>query len=355
MTTARRRKVPIRSVGIRRVKSRKSQNAKRFKTFRRKSRNIVMRGGGNNLSLYYESNILPSKCFIIKKEALGRDDLYLFFAADISLEDIQEYVCNAIGLDTTTVTFEPEFNPQKPTNTSFKLNNLFVKLSGWTSYSTIESGYLTRVDNINDKEQHKNVVISTKHKTIMNAASSAPEIKKWQEVFKNLKTHGHVFLFFKDKELGLSSYVAEDECSYIEYRKREAEKNKCSSIIRNMNTNIKNNMYELQRKIGRWPERIEINAKPGNKSIPKEEIVKYIREYLRGFNYDNYDDDVRELKNLFDFIKQMPEYQDSSPFCKEWVETELGFKQYKTIEEIVDQFYPKEIEKTNPDSIDAGV
>lgn len=124
-----------------------------------------------------------------------------------------------------------------------------------------------------------------------------------------------------------------------------------------MNTNIKNNMYEFQRKIGRWPKTIESIAKQ-NTSIPKEETVKYIREHLRGLNYVNYDADVRNLINIYDGIKQMPEYEASSSFCKKWLESaesELGLNDYKSIEKIVDQVYQKEIEKTNPDSIDAGV
>ena len=132
MTTTRRRKAPIRSVAIRRVKP----NAKRKerKTQKRKSRNKVMRGGAGDILLYYEPGVNPPKCVIIKEKLTGRrDNLYLFFVANITLDEVKSYVCKAMGLDEKIVQFEPGFEQKKNDDREskgtlkYKSNDLFIK------------------------------------------------------------------------------------------------------------------------------------------------------------------------------------------------------------------------------------
>ena len=137
MTTTRRRKAPTRSVAIRRVK----QNAKRKerKTQRRKSRNKVMRGGVHeNLNVYVIQKLGKPKCFIIRQKTMTKDTIYLFFDSNLTVDEIKEFVCAAMGLDVDAV-ITPELISHKSTDNKF--NSLFVKLSGTFSYS-LSSGQL---------------------------------------------------------------------------------------------------------------------------------------------------------------------------------------------------------------------
>ena len=137
MPTTRRRKI-ARSLAIRRVK----QNAKRKerKTQKRKSRNIVMKGGVHkDLKLYViQKKLEKPKCIIVRQTSLPRDTIYLFFDAHLDQAEIKEFVCAAMGLDVGAV-----ITPELPFTSSEgeAINDLFIKLSGNLSYS-LSSGKL---------------------------------------------------------------------------------------------------------------------------------------------------------------------------------------------------------------------
>ena len=175
MPTTRRRKIARRSVAVRRVKPRKSRNAKR-KTYRRKSRNIVMKGGVHqNLKVYIiQKKLGKPKCFIIKKARMGfRDDIYLFFDKFLGQAEIKEFVCAAMGAE-STAHIEPALDIKK-SREGEAFNNLFIRLRGFKSYS-IESGLLS-----------SNQTISEGSFTTHTISGTDTKIEKWEEVIKKLE------------------------------------------------------------------------------------------------------------------------------------------------------------------------
>ena len=137
MRTTRRRKI-ARSVAIRRVKP----NAKRKerKTQKRKSRNIVMKGGVHkNLKVYLiQKKPGTPNCIIIRQHSFPKDTIYLFFHSQMTPVEIKEFVCAAMGLDIgTVITPELQFTSSKDK----EFNGLFIQLSGNYSY-TLSSGQL---------------------------------------------------------------------------------------------------------------------------------------------------------------------------------------------------------------------
>jgi hypothetical protein len=116
MARTRSRKTP-RSVAKRRVKSRKSQNAKRLKTQKRKSR--IMKGGGGDAKVYIitknvsQENPVPTDeyqnvnfpllqlpmCYIIRESVTIRDPIYLLFKDNCTIDEIKEIVRIVLGLD----------------------------------------------------------------------------------------------------------------------------------------------------------------------------------------------------------------------------------------------------------------
>jgi hypothetical protein len=348
--TTRRRKI-VRSVARRRVKPRKSQNAKR--THKRKSRNIVMRGGAHgDISLYSLPKISKPECIILKKVRIGfRDDLYLFFHKDITSDKILTIVRLAMGLDDS---FTSEFVPKYTDNTNYdELNDLFIKLSGIMSYSTIESGYLHRDKN----SKYNEVVTLKKHKITLQ--SSAPEIKKWDVVISKLGFSENKS--FQDTgysdETVISRYLAEGGYGFIKSsidRQVQQVQSDCKTKINKtgvIHIHYKENIRDAEKKIGKWPGVIERLAKI-NKSITKddglpitkEENSKEIRNHLDSLKnareqysaYD-YDSNVYELRKILNAIKDSEQYQALSQECKDLYETE--YPKYKTIDEIVSQVY----------------
>lgn len=132
MTSTRRRKI-AHSVAIRRVKAHKSRILKpklpKHKTFRRKSRNTVMRGGkdvNEDLQVYVIQKKLGRLKFLIirKKNTHYLDTIYLFFDGEDNNE-LKDFVCAALELDADN--FELPL-PEDTNKSLFK--NVFYKLSG---------------------------------------------------------------------------------------------------------------------------------------------------------------------------------------------------------------------------------
>jgi hypothetical protein len=202
MPTTRRRKIARRSVAVRRVKP----NAKR-KTYRRKSRNIVMKGGVHeSLKVYViQKKLGKPKCFIIKKARRGfRDDLYLIFDADLDQAEINEFACAAMGLE-STVHIEPALAIEKYREGE-AFNNLFIRLRGFKSYS-MESGLLSNSKTISEGSFTKHTISGTDTK-----------MEKWEDVIKKLEEksnskEGYTFTPFDKK------YVMDED----EITKRDLE------------------------------------------------------------------------------------------------------------------------------------
>jgi hypothetical protein len=201
MPTTRRRKIQRRSVAIRRVKP----NAKR-KTYRRKSRNIVMKGGVHeSLRVYViQKKLGKPKCFIIKKARRGfRDDLYLFFDAHLDQAEINEFACAAMGLE-STAHIEPALAIEKYREGE-AFNNLFIRLRGFKSYS-MESGLLSNSKTISEGSFTKHTI------------SGTGTMEKWEDVIKKLEEksnskEGYTFTPFDKK------YVMDED----EITKRDLE------------------------------------------------------------------------------------------------------------------------------------
>jgi len=139
MTRTHRRKI-ARSVAIRRVKP--NTKRKERKTQKRKSRNIVMKGGVHkNLKVYVIlQNPGTPKCIIVRETSTltGKDTIYLFFDSHMNSDEIKEFVYAAMGLKTGAVDL------RLPSNEN---GNLIVKLCvniSWKYYLSI--GYVKNSD-----------------------------------------------------------------------------------------------------------------------------------------------------------------------------------------------------------------
>lgn len=341
MTTARRRKASNRSVAIRRVKSRKSQNAKRLKTFRRKTRNVVMRGGANGIKLYYEPAISPPRCIIIKEGVRGRrDPLYLFFAMDITPNEINDYVRSAMGLE-KSATFEPQFIAKPNENTKLKLDDLFVNLSGMLEYS-IESGYLQRTN----EQKYKRLNTSKNHKI-----ASPPKITKWEQVLDNLKQKGHEFIEYKPFSQiynGISSDVAEEGYYSAMFGQKSDEKDRirvqndnCDKRIGTVNINIKGNIDKAKEKLYRWSTLIKdaVLDLPGE---TKDDFIVRMNGHMNGFDEfkssnSNYNSTINDLRSSVETLKVSVDYNRLPDECKRRFDELYNISMYKTIEEIYDE------------------
>lgn len=349
MTRTRGRKAS-RSVGRHRVKP----NAKRKerKTQKRKSRNKVMRGGAkDNILMFYEPNVNPLRCVIIKEKLTGwRDNLYLFFAADITLDEVKSYVCKAMGLDKEKVQFEPEFVTQKddekystgePIN---KLNNLFIKLSGLLSYSTIRSGYLKR----DDKSIYKALVTSNEHR-ITSGLTPGSKINSWDVVVKNLGFEkGHVE--YGEIYYDVSSHVAEHgyytanniHISAQEEATRareEATRAAYEDCVSKINSNIREIVSDVKKRLVNWPDIIK-EAVPRMKrgGFTRKEAETAIDNSLKANNTyslpEKYNMDVNKLRTLYADTKD-----EFPPDCKQALESYFGLTNIKTIKEMFDEVY----------------
>ena len=335
MTTTRRRKAPTRSVAIRRVKP--IAKRKERKTQKRKSRNKVMRGGAGDILLYYKPGVNPPNCIIIKEKLTGRkDNLYLFFAANITSDQVTDYVCKAMGL-ADSVKFKPEFEPQKNDDMDsngrrkYGLNNLFVRLRGVFSYTTIESGYLQRGDNT-----RYNVLVTSKEHKITPELTSASEIKSWEVVVRDKLQ----FQQYKDFQyVELTSHVAEQGYFLIGYEFRPAQETAEDACRKQMSNILGRHridaIKEAKQRIGNWPDNIKKSvAMMFNQKMSKKEAEGYINTYLTANYNSDYDSDVRKLRNYYDELTSK-----LSPECEEELKSHLGLDKFKTIQEMVDEAY----------------
>jgi len=333
--TTRRRKAPTRSVAIRRVKS--IAKPKKRKTQKRKSQNIVMRGGASKLLLYYNPSVKPPKCFIIKEEKrVGKDNLYLFFDAEITSDEIKKYLCSAMGLD-TAVTFDPEFKPQK--NDQYKSNDLFIKLSGMISYSTIESGYLQRDKSV----ENKALVTTTKHKITLGL-TSASEIKSWEVVVNNLTFEEYTDSFNYGE---VTSSVAESGYNNIVDKFKKDEEKKQSKVIADCKEKREVSMingeliviYKMIKTISDWSSIIkkELQTMRGS-NIDKETAINSIESLLRDNEID-YDLYVGKLKEKYDVIKRRIIINGITKECDKELKSYLRLTGLKTIKEMVNEAY----------------
>jgi hypothetical protein len=304
-----------------------------------------MRGGANDVSLYGTKD-QPTKCIIIKKKNVGfRDDLYLFFARDISLEDITKFVRDAMGLD-DSVSFTPEFVPQKSSDLRHKSNDLFIKLSGFVSYSNISSGYLQR----DTAHADKAVVTSTDHNITSQSSPKSPNITNWKDVLSKLGFTEYFFSYIKltnDTAEGGYSSITYEKQRQLEHQQSRRETECRRNITDVIGINRNKNIREVKKEIGKWPEFIQkmalekksvigINGKP----ITKEENSKAIQKHLEEFQPD-YDSNVLELRKSIGNIQEYdPKYQALSDECKSLFKSE--YSEYNTIDEIVSQVYGSE-------------
>jgi hypothetical protein len=258
--------------------------------------------------------------------------------------------------------FTPEFEPRTISSDKDNLNNLFIKLSGITSYSTIESGYLQRHEKIKYKE-----LVTTREHNITSLQSSAPEINDWKVVISNLNFEKYE----RDYE-ELNTYTAEEGYFTITYdkkrRQKEKEKEKetndknhtqneeeeesddscLSSVNRIINPGTKQSIAVKEMKINFWQKRIkEMALNYKDNEIPYDKAINKIKSYLNLFkelkdedrtSASDYDLDVNELRRILDTIKQNPKYQALSDYCQKLYETQFITK-YKTIDEIVNEVY----------------
>jgi len=175
MKTTRRHKIAHSAV-IRRVKLRKSEKAKRHKrkTHKRNTRNKVMKGGiHEDLNVYIIHESGKPKCFIIRQHVtFGLDTIYLFFDAQLPIDEFKAFLGAALGLDNLEKidSIEPQLKFVEPESkltqdavdqqvdfwkrNTQEFKSLFVKLSGIRSY-TLSSGYLDELYGCNKNERHE--------------------------------------------------------------------------------------------------------------------------------------------------------------------------------------------------------
>jgi hypothetical protein len=220
MPTTRRRKIARRSVAIRRVKP----NAKR-KTYRRKSRNIVMKGGVHeSLKVYViQKELGYPKCFIIREKSTLKDTIYLFFHSQMTPTEIEEFVCAATGLDVDTVN-NLKLHSTSSENKAF--NDVFVKLSGNLSYS-LSSGVLSeKQGHISDrsfKEQTTPKIERKNGEAIIQSLKSMSDKKDYTFAeFTEIE-------YFKDKEFNLGGDLEGLIRSVMDDTKQKI-RNYCSSL-----------------------------------------------------------------------------------------------------------------------------
>jgi len=345
--TIRRHKIAHSAV-IRRVKQRKSKKAKHHKRKTHK-RNIVMRGGGNDdkLSLYSEYGPTQPKCiiFIFKTKSLmmSKVELYLFFAADITSQEVKEYVCHAMGLE-PNVTFNPDFTIQ-PGNPD-ELNNLFIKLSSGgiinNSYTIIESGYL------NPQDDNNSIINASQKHEPTPKISLGP--KSWNDILNNLKNKGHEFSEFEKFNFGnkLNNFVVRNGNKYANGMNMDYYDVKCKEqkkkIWEKIDEGIKNIIFK------NWNEnkpkliRIHDNLAELKKYGRQKGINDIIKKNILG-GIDKYDNNVLEIQkyipNLINEVNDM-EYEGLTPDCKKWfIDTELDRRLPKnqTVAEMVDAAY----------------
>jgi hypothetical protein len=335
MPTTRRRKIARRSVAIRRVKP----NAKR-KTYRRKSRNIVMKGGVHaSLDVYViQKRLGKPKCFIIKKARRGfRDDIYLFFDAHLNQAEINEFACAAMGLE-SSAHIEPALDIKESSKRE-AFNNLFIRLRGFKSYS-MESGLLSNSKTISEGSFTKHTISGTDTK-----------MEKWEDVIEKLKEksiskEGYTFTPFDEEYVMDQDEITKRDLESLSYsivEKTMSEiKEDCKgkpilddirklNIMINTESNIKNGTNHLSKLFALG------KSKAKNKEEDKQNAISSARAHFPTW-------DAEKAKELIEQIKNNP----SLNLCRNAIsENEMymvslylnGTRTFKSIEEIANDSY----------------
>jgi len=343
MPTTRRRKIARRSVAIRRVKP----NAKR-KTYRRKSRNIVMKGGVHkSLKVYViQERLEGPKCVIIKSEnKIGKDDIYLFFDTHLDQAEIKEFVCAAMGLE-STAHIEPALAIEQYSEGE-DLKNLFIRLRGFKSYS-MESGLLSNSETISEGSFTKHTISGT-----------VPKMEKWEDVIEKLKEKSkakdYTFTPFvadflmknpnkitKGELVSLFRHITKETTSEIEQKcETDGIMNDVQALRRMIERQSNLVLYIKQQAIGfttsikdRNDREQHIRDKESHKNATIETLKR---------NNPKWDDEISQMRDLIEKI--------NSSGCKRFISEDSrvarylvmyyleGEKQFKSIEEIVNETY----------------
>lgn len=297
MTITRSRKIAG-STALRRVKP----NAKRKerKTQKRKSRNKVMKGGVHpSLKVYViQQKLGRPKCVIIKvTRTFGKDDIFLFFDATVTQDEINKFVCAAMGAG-SNASIRPAFhiNPRP----GEAVHNKFIKLSGFKSYS-IESGVFRRGEPISNAEFKS-------HKIDTN-----PEIKTWQEVIGNLEKEtksitDYEFTPFVDEAVMTTDEITKDEIVSVFNNivtktlsdiKKQCENKEILPDIREL-IKIINTQFQINSVMNQRARLFAIGngVKPTNKDDDKKKSIESAKR-----NFPTWDTDIVKGGELIQKIK----------------------------------------------------
>jgi len=343
MTSTRRHKI-ARSAVIRRVKSRKSEKAKRpkVKTFRRKSRNNVMRGGiHKDLKVYViQKKLGKPKCYIIREVSLGLDTIYMFFDNQLPDEELKTFLCGALNLNNLD-SLQPQLTiPKEIDDKAFK--SLFVKLSGFRSY-TLSSGKLPQ-----NKNFPLSKVVVTKHTPDFNIGNG-------EAVIQRVKT--------KTEDSFTDYTFTEKTPEELKYDFRSFD-----FTLSNLNTLFEDIIEFTTKAVTTFCDKSEIMEKVNQlkELIARQQRLKlfadnFANSFANGYRVkDSKDDDknyfigeakkripftaedITKAGNLIQEIKANPNYQTCNGIINSDYRTSLyftGYFKFKTIEEIFDDAY----------------
>jgi len=242
--TTKRRKI-VRSVAIRRIKPRKSQIAKRLKlkTQKRKSRNTIMRGGSNKITVYViEKQLERPKCFIIRQEQTTLDTIYLFFDAYIEDAEITEFVSAATGLTLDDINLQQQYSSskqekekekEKEKENGFKI--LFVKLSGFIKYS-LSTGLLL-LSSIPLPNRNKETMTHISTIDTKSVTKTPINMKNGQQIIDSLQRateakSGYSFTTSSDANIseGFGSYHLSELSRFFVEKAESSKKTYCSTL-----------------------------------------------------------------------------------------------------------------------------
>jgi hypothetical protein len=301
-----------------------------------------MRGGVHkNLKVYViQKRLGKPKCFIIKKARTGfRDDIYLFFDAHLDRDEINEFVCAAMGLE-STVHIEPALDIKESSN-SEAFNNLFIRLRGFNSYS-IESGLLSN-----------SVTISVGSFTKHTISGTDTKMEKWEDVITKLEEkskskEGYTFTPFDENNVMNQDEITKRNLNSlfdaIIKKTMSAIKEDCKvkpilNDIQKLNTII-----ETQSRIINGMDNYSRLFAIGNSNIKNKEEDKQNNISLAQKRFQTWDADISKAKELIDQINKNPSLNQ----CRNAISEDImnmvslylnGTQTFKSIEEIANDSY----------------
>jgi len=357
MTSTRRHKI-ARSAVIRRVKPRKSEKAKRpkAKTFRRKSRNNVMRGGVHkDLKVYViQKNLGIPKCFIIREVTpFGLDTIYIFFDGELPDNELNTFLCAALNLNNLE-SIQPPLNTPKDSTGKFK--SFFVKLSGIRSY-TLSSGQLQDIPNF----VPLSTVVVTKHNPDFKIGNGEAVIQRLKD--KTTREPSFNDYTFTDKtpdkfqfnSFNFTLSNLNSLCDSIVDSTFTALEGFCnkSEIMGKVNELI--NLILRQKRLSEIADNCARKFSDGNGRVKKSEDDdkkskdddknSYINEGKKRLPFTA--EDVTKANNLIQEIKTSPDYQKCEGIIKQkhislkfYLNDDEDYKLvFKTIEQLFDDAY----------------